>query len=109
MSGAPSPFSEEDEVLEEAEPPMEVIGARKHNSEMTRLASAFIEPSSLAEALRGELGSSGQILADALGDQSDAEVEEADMEMGDKERQKEEEDRILADERRERRLHRGNY
>jgi hypothetical protein len=110
MSGAPSPFSsEEDELLEEAEPPMEVIGARKHNSETTRLTPAFIEPSSLAKALRGELDTTGQVLADALGDQSDAEVEEVDMEMGDKERQKEEEDRILADERRERRLHRGNY
>lgn len=74
--------------------------------------------SSLALALKGELISlnptspaspdsdiqiSGRAMADALGDQSDAEVTEDDEEMGIKRRQKGEEERILEEERRERR------
>lgn len=46
-------------------------------------------------------------MADALGDQSDAEVTGDDEEMGIKGRQRGEEERILEEERRERREVRG--
>lgn len=64
--------------------------------------------SSLARALRGELDDeSNRAMADALGDQSDANVDEADLEVGTKAREAQEMEKILADERRER-SHRGS-
>ena len=57
---------------------------------------------SLARALKGELDDPSRKLADALGDQSDAEVDEADLEIGTKERVSGEMEQILEDERRER-------
>ena len=57
---------------------------------------------SLARALRGELDDPNRKLADALGDQSDAEVDEADLEIGTKERISGEMEQILEEERRER-------
>ena len=63
--------------------------------------------SSLARALRGELDDPNRRLADALGDQSDAEIDEADLEIGTKERVSGEMEQILEEERWER-SHRGS-
>lgn len=80
--------------------------------------SIAVKPRSLARALKGEFGGSPRaipgsdeqrVMADALGDQSDASVEEEDEENGDQERQKIEEDRILEDERRDRSLRGAVY
>lgn len=60
------------------------------------------QPNSLARALRGEFDDPNTVLADALGDQSDAEVDEADKELGTKAREDAEMKQILAEERRER-------
>ncbi|KAL9108306.1 MAG: hypothetical protein Q9227_006904 [Pyrenula ochraceoflavens] len=66
------------------------------------------KPMSLARALHGELneqpelspkGRSDRAMADALGDQSDAEVEEEDEANGDIQRQKKEEEKIFQEER----------
>ncbi|KPI44735.1 Phosphoglycerate mutase-like protein AT74H [Cyphellophora attinorum] len=59
--------------------------------------------SSLARALRGEFDDPNRVLADALGDQSDAEVDEVDREVGTKAREESEQREILEGERRERR------
>ena len=68
-------------------------------------------PMSLARALHGELGapsdrspttSSERAMADALGDQSDAEVDEEDEANDDMKRQKAEEDKILKEEKQDR-------
>ena len=56
-----------------------------------------IQPGSLARALRGDFGD-GEAMADALGDVSDAEVEETDAEMGDARREKEEMEKIVEEE-----------
>jgi hypothetical protein len=70
----------------------------------------------LARALRGEFGDRPPsrsfddltAVADPLGDQpSDAEVEEADLDMGTKEREQREMEQILEEERHER-SHRGS-
>jgi broad specificity phosphatase PhoE len=58
--------------------------------------------SSLARALRGDFDDGNEVLADALGDMSVAGVDEADMEMGTKQREEQEMQQILAEERRER-------
>lgn len=60
------------------------------------------QPGSLARALRGEFDDPSTVLADALGDQSDAEVDEADKELGTKAREDAEMKHILEEERRER-------
>lgn len=57
----------------------------------------------MARALRGDFDDPNRPLADALGDQSDAEVDEADLELGTKEREEKEMEQIIEDERRERR------
>ena len=57
---------------------------------------------SLAHALRGDFDDPKRVLADALGDQSDAEVDEVDLEVGTKEREENEMKAILEDERQER-------
>ena len=65
-----------------------------------------VKPQSLARALQGEFSESdpNRAMADALGDQSDASVDETDAEMGDKEREREEMQKIVESERRDRSL-----
>lgn len=63
-----------------------------------------VQPRSLARAMRGGFSEEGRALADALGDHSDAEVDQADAQMGDKERERQEQAQIIAAERRERNL-----
>ena len=60
------------------------------------------QPRSLAHALRGDFDDPNRVLADALGDQSDAEVDEADIEVGTKEKEESEMRQILEDERNDR-------
>lgn len=63
-----------------------------------------MQPRSLARALKGDFGIedvAGRAMADALGDQSDASVEETDVD-GDKEREKVELESIVEAERRDR-------
>lgn len=97
-SGAASPFSSSDE--EEAFP--EPTALTKGSIQIASGASSR----SLAQAMRGEFsdfaGPPGRAMADSLGDQSDAETEEAEAEMGDKQRVKEELAAILEDERKDR-------
>lgn len=61
-----------------------------------------LRPGSLAAALRGELDDPNTVMADALGDQSDADVEEFDLEIGTKDREEREMAEILANEKLER-------
>jgi broad specificity phosphatase PhoE len=91
-SGMASPLYGSDEELSEP--------LRKDSKET-------FQPSSLARALRGEFDDPNRVLADALGDQSDAEVDEVDLELGTKEREESEMEHILEEERRER-SHRGS-
>lgn len=73
-------------------------GAQTHNNNNNSNSNS--NPNSEQSSIQG----SGRAMADALGDQSDAEVTEDDEEMlGIKRRQKGEEERILEEERRERR------
>jgi len=106
-SGAASPFEMSDEEsLEDGGTPATAV-------EMTDEKSVAIDvprsqPSSLAKAFRGELGDDpGRVMADALGDHSEAEVEQADEEVGTRDRERREMARIVADEVRER-THRGD-
>lgn len=94
-SGLGSPFGSDDEFDSPGGTPEE-----SPISESPELMNKF--PLSLARALRGELDNPNRALADALGDQSDAEVEEADVEMGIKEREERELQQIVDEERRER-------
>jgi hypothetical protein len=97
-SGAGSPMgsesSDESEIVD--------------TSTQTETVAASVDSSnskfagSLAKALRGDFDDPNRVLADALGDQSDAEVEEADLEVGTKEREDREMEQILEDERRDR-------
>lgn len=75
--------------------------------ELLRSPLDTFQPGSLAKALRGEFDDPNRVLADALGDQSDAEVDEVDREVGTKEREETEMEHILQEERRER-SHRGS-
>jgi len=106
-SGAASPFEMSDEEeLEDTGTPATAI-----ESEVQKSATVDIprsNPSSLAMAFRGELGGQpGRVMADALGDQSDAEIEQADEEVGTRDRERREMARIVAEEVRER-THRGD-
>jgi broad specificity phosphatase PhoE len=97
-SGAASPFSSSDD--EEAFP--EPTKVKAGSIQLASSASSR----SLAQALRGELidmrGPPGRAMADSLGDQSDAETEDAEVEMGDKERERQELAAIIEDERKDR-------
>ncbi|OQV09398.1 hypothetical protein CLAIMM_13523 [Cladophialophora immunda] len=104
-SGQGSPFGSDDET--ENESPKGITlpsGPLSGSPEKTKKAFS----SSLARALRGELDDPNRKMADALGDQSDAEVEEADLEIGTQERVSGELQQILDEERRER-SHRSIY
>ncbi|EHY53523.1 hypothetical protein HRR83_003728 [Exophiala dermatitidis] len=93
-SGHGSPFGSDDEASPDT-PPQETV-------------PEAIDPSgpklstSLARALRGDFDDDNRVMADALGDQSDADVDEADREIGTKAREAKEMEKILAEERQER-------
>ena len=99
-SGAASPFDSSED--EEAFP-----GPSQTTARETQVATSG-PGRSLARAFRGELTEIGvppdRVMADSLGDRSDAETEEAEVEMGDKQREREELAAILEDERRDRRM-----
>ena len=98
-SGAPSPM----EGPQEDEPYTDVPPALRDKSDTAHFTRDMFKGGALGRAMRGELpGGPSHAMADALGDQSDAEVEEEDIKMKDKQRQKAEEDWILADEKRDR-------
>ena len=98
-SGAPSPM----EGPQEDEPYTDVPPVPRDKSDTAHFTTDMFKGGALGRAMRGELpGGPGHAMADALGDQSDAEVEEDDIKMKDKQRQKAEEDWILADEQRDR-------
>jgi broad specificity phosphatase PhoE len=84
-----------------------LFNSDEDNGSDTPASVQSFEPHSLAKALMGEFDDPNRVLADALGDQSDAEVDEADKEVGTKEREESEMEKILEDERRER-SHRGD-
>ena len=97
-SGAASPFSSSDD--EEAFPGPSDIADRSTQS------ATSTSSRSLAQALRGEFSDMrmppGRAMADSLGDQSDAETEEAEVEMADKQQEMKELAAILEDERKDR-------
>jgi broad specificity phosphatase PhoE len=110
-SGAGSPFGSDDE----SEDTPQAESRPKTTFEQGHPTPKF-SSSSLARALRGEFGDHPPsrsfddltAVADPLGDQpSDAEVEEADLDMGTKEREQREMEQILEEERHER-SHRGS-
>ncbi|KAH0832456.1 hypothetical protein AYO21_05140 [Fonsecaea monophora] len=104
-SGQGSPFGSDDE-LESESPRGTTQSFSSLSGSHEKGKKAF--SSSLARALRGELDDPNRKMADALGDQSDAEVEEADLELGTQERVSGELQQILDEERRER-SHRSIY
>lgn len=106
-SGAASPFPMSDE-----ESPDDSSSGGEPQAE--KVASVDVPPakakSSLAMALRGELmDEPGRVMADALGDHSEPEVEQADQEIGTKDREQREMARIVAEEVRERTHHGDTY
>jgi broad specificity phosphatase PhoE len=104
-SGRGSPYGSDDEEAY-SESPRGGSSANLIVSESPdKLKKPF--PSALAMALRGELDDPNRRMADALGDQSDAEVDEADLELGTKDRISGEMEQILEEEIRER-SHRGS-
>lgn len=58
----------------------------QHEDFVSEIKGSFA-PSSMASALRGELNADDRVMADALGDQSDADVDEYDLEVGTKDRE----------------------
>jgi broad specificity phosphatase PhoE len=107
-SGQGSPFGSDDEEFESDSP---VTSAHPSFMALSTSPEASKRPfsGSLGRALRGELDDPNRKLADALGDQSDAEVDEADLEMGTKEKITGEMAQILEDERRERNQVESNH
>jgi hypothetical protein len=100
-SGQGSPFGSDDEELDNesplgtSQPPFPPLSGSPVGFRKTLSGS-------LGRALRGELDDPNRKMADALGDQSDAEVDEADLEMGTKARITDEMEQILEEERRDR-------
>lgn len=101
-SGAASPFGSDAEDSPEETPEPEVVLEEPEEQSTFPMAKARY-PRSLGQALRGEFDDPNRVLADALGDQSDAEVDEVDLELGTKEREEKEQMQIVEDERLERR------
>ena len=101
-SGAASPLSTSDEEPSSNTP-------LTQETEAMDMSKQSFQPSSLAKALRGDFGGPDRVLADALGDQSDAEVDEADLEMGTKAKTASELEHILEEERRDRSHTGGKY
>jgi hypothetical protein len=85
-SGAGSPLGSDDDDSIDTSIQAEAVAASFESSKGK--FSSFDDPN--------------RVLADALGDQSDAEVEEADLEVGTKAREDKEMELILEEERRER-------
>jgi broad specificity phosphatase PhoE len=106
-SGRGSPFGSDDELEVESPGGTSPHAVQHLSSSPETIKKSF--SGSLARALRGELDDPNRKLADALGDQSDAEVDEADLEMGTRERVTGEMEQILEDERRERSLAGSTY
>lgn len=92
-SGVPSPIGPSDDEV--------VVSPTSTVLEVVPITREAFAPRSMTYALRGELDDN-RVLADALGDQSDADVEEYDLEVGTKAREDREMAQILANERRER-------
>lgn len=105
-SGLPSPIAGQSDEDEESE--QEIVQSSKREDNGTTL-DQLNKPKSLAKALRGDFDDPNYVFADALGDQSDAEVDEADKEVGTKERERTEMEHILEQERRERTHHGSTY
>lgn len=105
-SGAASPFdvSDEDETDSGTPRPGPEVISQFVAMDGTKRAS-----SSLGLALRGELDEPGRVLADALGDHSEPEIDQADEEMGTRDRERREMARIVAQEVRERTHHGDVY
>ena len=102
-SGAASPHHTSDEENGLSTP------STAKDSEFAESLKHVLQPRSLAQALRGDFDDPKRVLADALGDQSDAEVDEADIEVGTKEKEEKEMRQILADERKDRSRRGSNY
>ena len=99
LSGAASPYDMSDEEYSD----------NNQTADTGTQSDSKPQPtSSMAKALRGELlDVPDRVMADALGDISEPEVEQADMEVGTYDRERREIARIVAEEVRER-THRGN-
>lgn len=100
MSGAASPYEMSDEEYFND-------GSTGDDTSGTDVPAAMNMPrakgSSMAQALRGDLlDTPGRVLADALGDISEPEIERADLEIGTADRERREMARIVAEEVRER-------
>lgn len=105
-SGAASPFEMSDEDETESNTPRV---APEPSSNAPGIDIPKKTPSSLALAFRGELGGPGRVLADALGDHSEPEIDQADEEIGTRDRERRELARIVAQEVRERSHHGDVY
>lgn len=105
-SGAASPFdmSDEDDTEGNTPKPDPEVANPFVTTEGPKRAT-----SSLGLALRGELDQPGRVLADALGDHSEPEIDQADVEMGTRDRERREMARIVAQEVRERTHHGDVY
>lgn len=107
-SGAASPFEMSDEEYfdETSTPNTTVESGSEKPAAINKMENK--KTSSMARALRGDLTSEpDRVLADALGDHSEPEIDQADEEMGIKDRERREMARIVAEEVRER-THRGD-
>lgn len=98
-SGAPSPLIESDDDSKQTP---RALAASPAPTQSATSVQTGVPPRSLARALRGDFDNPNRAMADALGDQSDAEVEEVDKAMGDEHREREEMGKILAEEVRQR-------
>ncbi|KAK5072157.1 hypothetical protein LTS08_000747 [Lithohypha guttulata] len=110
-SGAASPFEMSDE---ESNEDTSAAPAKNTEPQEEKLDAIDVptpkQPSSMARALRGELmDEPGRVLADALGDHSEPEIERVDVELGTRDRERSEIARIVAEEVRERSHHSDLY
>ncbi|KAJ9654922.1 hypothetical protein H2198_006104 [Neophaeococcomyces mojaviensis] len=106
-SGAASPFEmsdpeDDDDGDEEydADTPKTTTESLQTTTQGMKVPNG--RPNSLARALRGDFDDPTRVLADALGDHSEPEIDQADEEMGTRERERREMARIVAEEVRER-------
>lgn len=109
-SGTASPFDMSDEDELEGATPRADVGMTSDPVPISMSKNST--SSSLGLALRGELetlDTPGRVFADALGDHSEPEIDQADEEMGTRDRQRREMARIVAQEVRERTHHGDIY
>lgn len=106
MSGAASPYEMSDEeYFNDGSTPKAKTGTTKDGTAAVKIPN---KGSSMAQALRGDLlDGPDRVLADALGDISEPEIERADLEVGTFDRERREIARIVAEEVRER-SHKGD-